>query len=117
MHDFDTPEGRCLAMRTMVWSIDLRAVEKLILLYAIHYSDPYYGEPPEDGFPFVPVMVAELADCVGATVPEIKKALSVLEARGFLKVILPASHRNSWKGLDLVPEFDAISRAFYDREA
>jgi hypothetical protein len=113
MDPFNNLVDRHVAMRRMVWSVDVRPIEKLILLYALQYSDPAdYEAPPEGILPFAWVRnVAELADWIGASVPEIKAALSFLHAKGFVEV-----GRHSATALDLTPNFEAIAAAFMARE-
>jgi hypothetical protein len=115
MDPFNNLVDRHIAMRRMVWSVDVRPIEKLILLYAIQCSDPE-GTPPEytlpEGVPpFAPLRnVPELADWIGASVPATKAALSFLHAKGFLVTVCPPS------GLNLAPDFEAIAAAFMARE-
>jgi hypothetical protein len=108
----DDLNDRHQMMRRMVWSVDVRPIEKLILLYAIQYSDPAdYDAPPEGIPPFASLRnVAELADWIGASVPATKAALSSLHAGGFLVTVNPPS------GLNLAPDFEAIAAAFVVRE-
>jgi hypothetical protein len=116
MNPFNNLEDRHTAMRRMVWSVDVRPIEKLILLYAIQYSDPE-GTPPEHAlpegvFPFAVARLAELADFIQAPVPETKAALAALQSRGLLSVgNFPSRH-----GMTLTPDFEAIAASFMVRE-
>ena len=115
MDPFNNRNDRHAAMWRMIWSADIRPIEKLIVVYVLQHSDPArWGDLPEDILPFAHVRLAELADFIGASVSEVKTALSTLQVRGFLEII--EINVDGRKGLNLIPGFDAIGDAFLKRE-
>lgn len=114
MDPFNNLKDRHAAMKRMIWSAEIRPIEKLIVVYALQYSDPTDYEAPEGILPFAHVRLAELADFIGASVSKTRDALAALEKLGILQVI--EINVDGIKGLNLVPDLDAIGDAFLKRE-
>lgn len=99
-------------MRRMVWSLPLRPVEKLALIWALQFSEPADYDPPPDHDPVAAPMPDELAGWLCVSGAEVERALRNLSAYGYLDV-----ERGADSGcLFLTPRFDAIARVFRDVE-
>jgi hypothetical protein len=114
MDPFNNLIDRHAAMKRMIWSAEIRPIEKLIVVFALQYSDPAEYPVPEGILPFAHVRLAELSDFIGASIPKTRDALSSLEKIGILQVTEIIV--DGIKGLNLSPDLDAIGDAFLKRE-